>query len=51
MFFGDDSGLLLLFRIQNMIRAIGRLIRARYKLCALETSTVAFLFNIIKDPW
>ena len=50
MFFGNDSNLLLLFRIQNMIRVINRLIGARYKLRALETSTIAFPFNIMKDP-
>ena len=39
-----------LFSIQNMIRAIGRIIRERYELRALETSGVAFPFCIMKDP-
>jgi hypothetical protein len=43
--------LLLWYRIHNMIRVIGRLIRAKYELRALETSIIAFLFNIMKDPW
>jgi hypothetical protein len=39
-----------MYNIQNMIRVISRMIRARYEQRPLETSTIAFPFNIMKDP-
>jgi hypothetical protein len=33
-----------------MIRAISRIIQARYEQCTLETSSVSYPFCIMKDP-
>jgi hypothetical protein len=50
MFSANVFYLFFCFSIQNMKRANGRFIRARYELRALETSTVPFPFDIMKDP-
>jgi hypothetical protein len=37
-------------RLQNILRAIGHVIRDRYEMRARESSKEPFLFNIMKDP-
>jgi hypothetical protein len=41
---------IICYNIQNMIKATGRIIRARYEQRALEKSTIAFPINIMKEP-